>query len=312
MSVLSDATIRDQILSGNLVCSGNIDRIGQCTYGFVAGRIFPGGLTTDSVEWSETSSNSEHYIIPPGGLVWIRTRETVIMPRNICGFWLQTNALSREGLMLVNLSVVDPGYEGPLSCNFVNFGRTPVIIGPETILAKMLFITTDADVEKPYGQIKDNYDLTLSKYAVQAPKSFMQVTELSAQVERSREQALELLESTKKDAYLATKKDLDEYLNVLKGSLKEQRDGEWKALNQDLSKYFQKSLGFTALVFVLGALLWSFVPMLQGFIAGKDINARINAAVEKEVARRAVLLLEQAGKAKPPQPSSAGTQAMPK
>jgi len=310
MSVLCDATIRAQILNGNLVCGGKIDRIGQCTYGFVAGRIFPGGLATEPVEWSE-DSNNEQYLIPPGGLVWIRTRETVKMPRNTCGFWLQTNALAREGLMIVNLSVVDPGYEGPLSCNFVNFGRTPVIIGPESILAKMLFIATDADVENPYGQIKGSYDLTLSKYAAQAPKSFMQVTELSAQVERSREQAFELLESTKADAYNAVKKELDDYIRVLKDNLKEQRDGEWQALNQDLSKYLQKSLGFTALVFVLGALLWSFVPMLQGILVGKDINARINAAVEKEVARRAVLLLEQAGKGKPPQPSSTGTKAMP-
>jgi hypothetical protein len=234
------------------------------------------------------------------------------MPRNICGFWLQTNALAREGLMIVNLSVVDPGYEGPLSCNFVNFGRSPVIIGPETILAKMLFITTDADVEKPYNQVPKNYDFVLRKYAVQAPKSFMQVTELSAQVESSREKAHELLESMKKETLLATKKELDEYLGQLKSDLKEQRDREWKDLTQDLSKYFQKSLGFTALVFVLGALLWSFVPKFQGFLGGKEINARINAAVEKEVARRAVLLLEQAGKAKPPQPSSAGTQVMPR
>jgi hypothetical protein len=54
------------------------------------------------------------------------------------------------------------------------------------------------------------------------------------------------------------------------------------------------------------------VPKFQGFLGGKEINARINAAVEKEVARRAVLLLEQAGKAKPTQPSTAGTQVMPR
>jgi deoxycytidine triphosphate deaminase len=47
-------------------------------------------------------------------MVWIRTRDKVKIPNDMVGFWWQTNTLSRQGLMLVNMSMVEPGYEETL------------------------------------------------------------------------------------------------------------------------------------------------------------------------------------------------------
>ena len=38
--------------------------------------------------------------------------------------------------MLVNMSMVDAGYEGSLACLFVNFGRQPLDIDPGMTVAR--------------------------------------------------------------------------------------------------------------------------------------------------------------------------------
>ena len=47
--------------------------------------------------------------------------------------------LSRQGVLLLNISLVEPGYEGYLTTVLVNFGNKNVVISPTTTIAKVAF-----------------------------------------------------------------------------------------------------------------------------------------------------------------------------
>jgi deoxycytidine triphosphate deaminase len=115
VTVLSDLEIRRCIAAGNLVPGGDTACISECSYSFRPGRGFIAGDDTDPVEF-QTAVGPTRLTVHPGKMVWIRTRDKVKFPNDMVGFWWQTNTLSRQGLMLVNMSMVEPGYEGDLAC----------------------------------------------------------------------------------------------------------------------------------------------------------------------------------------------------
>ena len=135
MSVLSDTTIRNLMQQQQLVLNGDTSSAKHCAYEFKAGRIVYGGIEAPAQQVSAidlTSSPSQTAVIPPSGVAWVRTTETVRIPQNMVGIWIQTNSLSRRGLLLLNSTLVEPGYEGPLSAHFVNLSSSPISLSSST------------------------------------------------------------------------------------------------------------------------------------------------------------------------------------
>lgn len=191
MTVLSDITIADEIALGNLIEHGDLSLVGPCTYQFRPGKIVTGGDAAEMVDWTTPPANAV-FVIKPGAMVWIRTRERVRLPDNMCATWWQTNTLSRKGIMLVNMSVVEPGYHGRLACLFVNFGKTNVPINPNTVVAKLLFQLTDQPVRQlAPGEASDElYDQHLYEVAMAGPPSFLNVAQLTTELAVQKEKIL--------------------------------------------------------------------------------------------------------------------------
>jgi deoxycytidine triphosphate deaminase len=187
VTVFSDNTILARI--GQLIDKGDPKRVRGCAYSFVAGKIFPspqsdGAAQKRVVDWTTKATNDwpgeEVYEVCPGELVSLRTRERVKMPTDVCGIWNQTDALSRKGMLLVNLSAVPPGYEGHLTCTFVNFGKQRVRIQPDTRVAKLMFLSLDQVAKYPSAPWEtQGYDGALSAAASEAPATFLQISDQS-------------------------------------------------------------------------------------------------------------------------------------
>ena len=191
MSILSDGEIQARITSDGLVSGGDMSRASECSYSFVPGAAFLPGSTDPPIEFPGADGRAE-VIVKPGQMVWIRTLETVSIPKDLVGFWWQTNSLSRKGLMLVNMSMIEPGYSGDLACLFVNFGRGNVPIGPSTIVAKMVFVGMVGHLLHPFSHTtsRQQYDRTLRELAIDQPSSFLEVGDLKVDLSNARVQAL--------------------------------------------------------------------------------------------------------------------------
>jgi dCTP deaminase len=192
MTVLSDSEISKRIKAGQLIPNGDLALAKECSYSFVPGVAFRAGSKDKPTEFPGDDGKAE-VIVQPGEMIWIRTRDRVILPKELAGFWWQTNTLSRKGLMLVNMSMVEPGYEGDLACLFVNFGKGDIPITAKTVIAKMVFTELSGVVEHPFDfrKPREEYDGALRELALAQPKSFLQVAELSTDLADARNRALD-------------------------------------------------------------------------------------------------------------------------
>jgi deoxycytidine triphosphate deaminase len=189
MCVLSDKAIREGMKGREFILDGNATFASGCSYEFKAGRVVYGGTDSSSQQVSSvdlTRDASQTALIRPTAVAWVKSRERVKIPANFVGLWVQTNSLSRSGLLLLNSTLVEPGYEGHLSAHFVNLGSSPVLLSAATTIAKLVFLKLDTNAadlldSKPF----QNYDLLIDGLAAKSDKSFLRIGELTPDLQRT-------------------------------------------------------------------------------------------------------------------------------
>jgi deoxycytidine triphosphate deaminase len=95
------------------------------TYDLSIGEIIPGGRKPAVLP------RGQEYLLPPGGTIRVVANESLRLPSNITGHALPRNTLCTKGVLAINIGIVDPGFEGPISSTLINFGDTdfPVRLG---------------------------------------------------------------------------------------------------------------------------------------------------------------------------------------
>jgi deoxycytidine triphosphate deaminase len=69
--------------------------------------------------------STDDFDLDPQGIALVISKETLKLPQNVCANAIVKTSLCREGILAVNIGVVDPGWEGcrcskimsPLNCN---------------------------------------------------------------------------------------------------------------------------------------------------------------------------------------------------
>jgi deoxycytidine triphosphate deaminase len=292
MTVLSDGAIRDLMKSDGLVADGDEAQAVHCAYEFLPGKIFPGGHQGDTdfvIDWTNpaTRPTNARHTIEPSAVVWIRALQTVRMPRNMCGLWIKTNTLSRQGLMLINSSLVEPGYEGHLSCNFVNFGKAPVYITPDKPIAKLLFFRLDRDAQIPFEQRFPEYDRTIAETAAQGPSSFLQISDVAASLLSEKERAFADLDRQVADQIA---KLADENARLVKEAvidLKQAKDKEVEAMKTDFASYLKKTFSYVGLALVIIFAVDWLSDYARGRFSEDSVKSTdVENLIEREVAKR--------------------------
>jgi deoxycytidine triphosphate deaminase len=106
----------------------------NCGYNFRIGQIYEPGTGIEIIK-----DGCPGFKIPPNGTAVIRTKEKVKLPLNICASYSSPFKLAREGILLLNACMVEPGYEGFLSCYFVNFSSRDFCFTEDQNIAKIVF-----------------------------------------------------------------------------------------------------------------------------------------------------------------------------
>lgn len=253
MTVLSDRTLRDRISKGDFILNGDANAAIHCSYEFTAAKVFRGG--SDKGELVE-----DQVLINPAELVWIRAKEQVKMPCNNVGVWFQTQTLAKRGLLLLNTSLVEPGYEGPLTSVFVNFGQEPVAILPGMKIAKLLFHEVDQKAEKLVSACKlDEYDVGLEKVAGNAPQTFLQLKSFLPEIEEGAKRTLDAIEERAKNTLDTIDEDIQKKVD---GVVEKTGDGFKKALQGDIRNTLLKWGGSIGAGLIIGcALAWAWITI---------------------------------------------------
>src|SRR6267143_781828 len=106
------------MLSGIDICDPNVvtnradSSFRAASYDVRVGKfIAPRGATVES------------YALPAQGIIDVISCERVCIPHDLAGFAMVKTSLCNEGILALNIGVLDPGWDGPISSFLVNFGK---------------------------------------------------------------------------------------------------------------------------------------------------------------------------------------------
>jgi dCTP deaminase len=162
--VLSDRTIREQLLAGRL----RIDPIDEADiqpssvdlhlsprfqvfrntrYPFIDPAMDQKGLM-ELVE----ASQEEPFVLHPGEFVLAATVERLTLPDDIVARLEGKSSLGRLGLLIHSTAgYIDPGWEGTITLELSNVANLPMVLTPGMAIGQVSFMLMTTPVDRPYG-----------------------------------------------------------------------------------------------------------------------------------------------------------------
>ncbi len=123
--MLTSAEIAQKEIVGNSVESGRR----PTTYDATVGCIIQGG--------QEVFCDS--FLLPPRGIVWVVSAETFRLPSDTTGLATLRTTWTHNGILALNVGIVDPGWNGPLAAALVNFSDTKFLIERGEHFLRLIF-----------------------------------------------------------------------------------------------------------------------------------------------------------------------------
>jgi hypothetical protein len=91
------------------------------------------------MEGKSISGNS--FILPPRGIVWVISKETFRLPGDITGLATLRTTWTHQGILALNLGIIDPGWNDHLATAVVNFSKSNFEITKGVPFFRVLFLT---------------------------------------------------------------------------------------------------------------------------------------------------------------------------
>lgn len=162
--VLSDRTIREQLLAGririepidesdiqpssvDLHLSPRFQVFRNSRYPFIDQTMDQKGLM-DMVQ----ASVEEPFVLHPGEFVLGATVERLALPDDIVARLEGKSSLGRLGLLIHSTAgYIDPGWEGTITLELSNVANLPMVLTPGMAIGQVSFMLMTTPVERPYG-----------------------------------------------------------------------------------------------------------------------------------------------------------------
>jgi dCTP deaminase len=175
-NVLSDKTIRKLIAKGKLVVTGIQDEDIQpasidirISNDFLRMTELKTNIEGEDVDIrqniyigkgkpvhyeSHTVSDNEYFMIRPGEFILASAKSYLKIPDNIVGLIEGKYSVGRQGLLIQNTGIIDPGYEGKVTLELFNITQSNIYIKPGEKIAQIMLLRIDKHASNPYNKIK--------------------------------------------------------------------------------------------------------------------------------------------------------------
>jgi deoxycytidine triphosphate deaminase len=148
LGILTYDDILAELKQGKLITHGIESNVEACSYDLRVGTIFKEGQII--------TGEQGQVILQPGDIVSLFTLEELDLPADIAATAFAMNAMSSQGILVLNPGHVDPGYKGPLTVRVINLRATPKSIDLKTNIFTVVFERLPKVTSKPYPPIKDD------------------------------------------------------------------------------------------------------------------------------------------------------------
>lgn len=150
MSILADTSLQALIDSYGLIRSRRPINIQPASIEMHLGSTYVDNVGTPD----ETSGViAEHpLVVQPGEFLLATTEERVRIPDWLVGRLEGKSSWARKGLAIhVTAGFIDPGFEGEITLELVNFSKTPISLTPGIRIAQLTILELDRPAARPYG-----------------------------------------------------------------------------------------------------------------------------------------------------------------
>ncbi len=131
-------------------------------------------------EGKEISPDS--FTLIPRGIVWVVSAEKFCLPSDITGLATLRTTWTHDGILALNVGVVDPGWNGPLAAALVNFSNRPFPIRKGDTFLRVLFFNHNQSAAKNINENSESYKLRITKNSCSFAETFLDMKKLSSEV----------------------------------------------------------------------------------------------------------------------------------
>ena len=103
------------------------------------------------------SIESNSFALPPRGIVWVVSKEKFCLPLDVTGLATLRTTWTHEGILALNLGVIDPGWNNHLATAVVNFSKSDFEITKGHPFFRVLFLTHKPTQSPPPSVSPDAY-----------------------------------------------------------------------------------------------------------------------------------------------------------
>jgi deoxycytidine triphosphate deaminase len=148
------------------------------TFDLSIGEIIPIGRAGHSLRRKEASLQS--YVLDPREMVWILSEEEFNMPNDVTGLATLRTTFTQQGILALNVGVIDPFFKGPISTALINFSDVPRELKVGTPFFRVVFLGHDDVTEfhrREESRDKKQYLEHLERQSLAAdfPQNFLNI-----------------------------------------------------------------------------------------------------------------------------------------
>jgi deoxycytidine triphosphate deaminase len=112
-----------QILERGLVTGGGESNLKNSTFDLTVGEIVPIGKK--AIRERRRNPIVSRVFLEPREMVWVLSKEEFNMPGDVTGFATLRTTFTKQGILALNVGIIDPLFKGPISTALINFSDRP-------------------------------------------------------------------------------------------------------------------------------------------------------------------------------------------
>lgn len=178
--ILGKSSIQNKIKNG-LISNYVQDNIKNCSYKIRIGKLIK-PETGDIIDFN----SSQSFCLEPSEIILFESIETIKLPYNITASYSALYSVASEGILLINSSMIEPGYSGLLSGVLLNFSSNKFVITKGREIAKLNFYQTNeqnrTNCEKETIN-SDKYLQILTNKSIKYHKTFLNISRVENKIE---------------------------------------------------------------------------------------------------------------------------------
>lgn len=180
--ILGKSSIKELINKKKLIINHDNNYVKNCSYKIRIGKL----ISPETGEIIDFQTN-QTFCLEPSELILFQSIEKVKLPYNITASYSALYSVASEGILLINSSMIEPGYSGLLSGILLNFSSKKFIITKGSEIAKLNFYKTDTKIKASCLQERindDEYQKSLIKKSINNyHKTFLNISRIEEKIE---------------------------------------------------------------------------------------------------------------------------------